>query len=252
MTSRINLKNPEEIKVMKEGGRRLFEVKEKLRKEVKIGTSAFEIEEFATELIEKSGGKPSFKMVPNYHWSTCINVNSGIVHGVPKKEIIFKKGDVVSVDVGMFYGGFHTDTSFTVGLEVSRDVDTFLDIGYKTLKKAISVATIGNRIYDISQEIQENIEGSGYSVVRLLVGHGVGRELHEEPSIPCFVAGLRKNSPKIVDGMVLAVEVMYCMGKSDLKLDEDKWTISTLDGSLSSLFEESLAVTKDGPIVLTA
>lgn len=247
----ILLKTPSEIKIMSEGGSKLARVKKALKEVVLEGVSAKEIDDLADALIEKEGGKPSFKMVPGYHWATCINVNEGVVHGIPKKQIVFKRGDVVSIDVGLFYKGFHTDTSFTVGIEVDSVKAKFLETGRLALRDAISNAGPGKRIYDISAAIEKEITRRGYSPVRTLVGHGVGRALHEEPQIPCFTSGKREKSPEIVAGMTLAIEVMYAQGLPNVKLASDGWTITSSDGTITALFEESVAVTKNGPLVLT-
>lgn len=249
---KITLKTEEDIAMMKEGGRRLEKVKESLRKMVKEGVSASRIEEEAVRLIKKAGGEASFKMVEGYSWATCINVNEGLVHGIPKESVVFKKGDLVSVDLGMYYKGFHTDTSFSIAIEVAPDVKKFLEVGVSALKKAIDKAQAGNRIFDISLAIQETVEEAGFSPIRALTGHGVGKELHEEPQIPCFVAGSRESSPEIKPGMTLAIEVMYAQGKPDVELAQDGWTISVRDGKIAALFEETVAVTPHGPLVLTA
>ena len=247
----VTLKTEEEIAVMKEGGLRLGRVKGQLRKMIKEGVAASQIEEEAIRLIETEGGKASFKMVEGYSWATCINVNAGLVHGIPKESVVFKKGDVVSVDMGMFYQGFHTDTSFTLSIEPSGEVKKFLEAGEAALKKAIAKTTLGNRIFDISLAIQDSVESAGYSPIRALTGHGVGRELHEEPKITCFVFGSRQNSPEIKLGMALAIEVMYAQGKPDVELGRDGWTISVRDGKISALLEETVAVSSHGPLVLT-
>ena len=249
--SGILLKTPSEIKIMAEGGKKLGRVKKALMDKVREGVSAKEIDDLADELIKKEGGEASFKMVPGYHWATCVNVNDGVVHGIPKEEIVFKKGDVVSVDVGMFYKGFHTDTSFTVGLGVIKEINKFLDTGKDALKKAIQEAKGGKKIFDVSEAIESTLKQSGYSPIRALVGHGVGRDLHEEPKIPCFTTGEASSSPEIPEVAVLAIEVMYAMGAGEVKLDEDGWTILASDGTISGLFEETVAVTKNGSIVLT-
>lgn len=253
-------KTPEEIGIMAEGGRRLSKVKESLEKKVKAGVSAIEIEILANKLIKKEGGEASFKMVPGYSWATCINLNSGLVHGIPKKEMVFKKGDLVSVDVGMLYKGFHTDTSVTVAIEADSEIQRFLSVGKRALNEAISKVRVGNYIYTISEAIEKILKAGGYSPIRALVGHGVGRKLHEEPQIPCFLPfdsaqgkPVRiEDSAKIEPGMVLAIEVMYAIGSPDVVQFDDGWTIATRDGKISGLFEETVAVTSEGPIVLTA
>ena len=210
-----------------------------------------EIEKLADSLINKSGGKPSFKMVDGYKYATCVNVNAGVVHGIPKKEIVFKDGDIVSVDVGIFYKGFHTDTSISVLLGKDDEKSHFLDIGKSALKKAIKQAKRGKRIWHISQAMEKAIVQAGFYPVRSLVGHGVGRSLHEEPQIPCFIYGKPENTPKIVEGMVFAIEAMYTQTDTSLVVEEDGWTIVTSDGKISGLFEETIAVTKNGPLVIT-
>lgn len=245
-------KTDDEIKIMAEGGAKLKYVKEVLRKQVGAGVSAFDVEKLANELIEKEGGKASFKMVPGYSWATCISVNEELVHGIPKKEKVFKKGDLVSVDVGIYFKGFHTDTSFSVGLELDEEAKKFLEVGKMAFQKALSEVRVGNHIYDISQAIQDTVEGAGYSAIRSLVGHGVGRDLHEEPQIPCFVPGPIDESPEIVPGMVLAVEVMYALGSPDTAILDDDWTIVMRDDKISALFEDTIAVSTRGVEILTA
>lgn len=247
----IDIKTPEEMEIMAEGGARLRRVKNALASAVKIGVSALDIENLAMKLINKEGALPSFTKVENYRWATCISVNEGIVHGIPKKETIFKKGDLVSVDVGIFYKGFHTDTSISVGLDLTPENARFFETGRTALKKAIREAKPGKYIFDISKAIEDTITGAGYTPLRALVGHGVGRELHEEPQIPCFVPDGTSRGPKIVPGMVLAIEVMYTQGKSDIGVTEDGWTIVMRDGKISALFEETVCVTTKGPQVIT-
>lgn len=247
----IHIHSEEEIKIMAIGGAMLGRVKNKLDDAVKIGVTAFEIEELACELIKKEGAEPSFKKVPGYSWATCISVNAGLVHGIPTRELIFKDGDLVSVDVGIYYKGFHTDTSISVGLNLSSENKKFLGVGKTALEKAIGKTRAGNHIFDISKAMEDTIEGAGYTTIKALVGHGVGRELHEEPQIPCFVPGKIEDSPEIKIGMVLAVEVMYAMGSDKVEVDADGWTIRTRDGKISALFEETVAVTAKGPKVLT-
>lgn len=247
----MQLKTNEEIKIMHEGGKKLAQIRDTLGKAVAPGVTALDIEYLACDLIDKTGGEPSFKKVPGYSWATCVNVNDGIVHGIPKKEIVFKKGDIVSVDVGLFYKGFHTDTSLSVGLDVDADTEKFLKAGRDALNNAIKQAKIGNRISDISRQMQDGVEKYGYSPIRSLVGHGIGRNLHEEPHIPCFVPKSLRPSPKLVEGMVIAIEIMYALGTDEIKYMPDKWTIVTADGTISALYEETVAIVKNGPLVLT-
>ncbi len=247
----IKIKNHDEIKIMAEGGLMLSNVNKGLKKVILPGVSAWDIEVLANKLIKAEGGEPSFKKVEGYSWATCINLNDGIVHGIPKKEMMFKDGDIVSVDCGVYYRGFHTDSSFSVAIGTNKGVNKFLEVGKQALKNAINEAKVGNRIYDISNAMSQTLKASGLNPVRALVGHGVGRELHEEPQIPCFVSGKREYSPIIEDGYVLAIEAMYTEGSGDLVLESDGWTISTSDGKISGLFEETVAITKNGPLILT-
>ena len=244
-------KTKEEIEIMTECGRKLSRVKRALFDKIAEGISAYDIEVLADELIKKEGAEASFKKVPGYSWATCVNVNAGLVHGIPKKEVIFKKGDLVSVDLGLYYKGFHTDCSFSKGVNVTPEVEKFLEAGREALKNAIDKVRVGNRIYDISEAIEKTIKSYGYAPVRALVGHGVGRELHEDPQIPCFVPGPKKESMEIPEGGTFAVEVMYALGSSDLVQEEDGWTIATCDDKISALFEETVAVVAGRAKVLT-
>lgn len=255
----IKIKTSEEIKIMAEGGAKLARVKNALVEAVKPGVTAFDIENLAMQLIKKEGSEASFAKVPGYHWATCVNVNSGLVHGIPTKNVVFKDGDLVSIDVGIYYKGFHTDTSISVGINPTPQVKKFLQIGEETLNKALKVVKPGNHIFDISRVIEQNIENAGYATVKALVGHGVGKELHEDPQIPCFVpfesaqgkSEALNNSPEILPGMVFAVEIMYAYGGDQVEILDDGWTIAMKDGKISGLFEESVAVTERGSQILT-
>ncbi len=255
----IRIKTPEEIQIMAEGGKKLARVKNALKEAVKAGVTAADIEKLAMDLIHAEGAEASFAKVPGYSWATCINVNEGLVHGIPSRDMIFKDGDLVSIDVGVYFKGFHTDTSTSVGINLSPENKKFLNIGQNALEKAISEVKAGNYIYNISQAIESTTEGAGYTTIKALVGHGVGRELHEDPQIPCFVPlasargkpGSVSDSPQITEGMVLAVEVMYAQGKDKVEVLEDGWTIAMTDGKIAGLFEETVAVTGKGALVLT-
>lgn len=251
MQNRIFLKSPSDIQKMAEGGKKLAKIKKSLKKMISQGVSAPEVEKLAQKLIKEEGGVPSFMMVPGYKWATCINVNAGLVHGIPKPEIVFKKGDVVSVDIGLFYKGFHTDTSLTLGIGVDKNTGKFLKTGEEALKRAINEARVGNYIFDISKTIEDAVKVGGVTPVKALVGHGVGKALHEGPQIPCFTQGVREKSPKIQAGMVLAIEVMYAQGSEEVEIAKDGWTISMADGKIAALYEETVAVSSHGPLVLT-
>lgn len=247
----IIIKSEAEMEIMSEGGAKLGRIKRALGDAVKEGVRASEIEELAQKLIKEEGAEVSFDKEPDYYWATCINVNEGLVHGIPTKDMIFRSGDIVSIDVGLLYKGFHTDTSITVGVDLPPERQRFLNVGREALQKAIKVACVGNHIYDISKVIEEVIEGAGYSTIKALVGHGVGRSLHEDPQIPCFLPGRVEDSPVIKKGMVLAVEVMYALGSDKVEILEDGWTIAMKDGKISGLFEDSIAITEKGPKVIT-
>lgn len=247
----VTLKTKKEIDLMAEGGRKLARIKNEIKESIKEGVRASEIEKLANKLIKKEKGTASFKMVNNYKWATCVNVNEGIVHGIPHKHIIFRNGDIVSVDIGLFYKGFHTDTSFSVGLGVNNKKKRFLENGKVALEKAIEKTQKGNKIYDISGAIESFLKENNLFPIRALVGHGIGKSLHEEPQIPCFTSGKRKDSEDISNGMVFAIEVMYTTHGVDVILEKDGWTISTKNGKISGLFEETVAVISNGPCVLT-
>ena len=235
---------------MQEGGHLLASIKKQLGDMVKPGVSPLDIEDRANDLIIKTGGRPSFKMVPNYHYATCINVNDSLVHGIPTKQP-FKDGDLVSIDLGLFYKGYHTDTSITVVAGTpSPKLQTFINTGHKALNAAIKTALPGNRISDISRAVQTTIEAAGYSVIRDLTGHGIGTKLHEDPYIPNFVDPSHHDS-LLYSGQTIAIEPMYSMGGYQIKIESDGWTISSVDGSLTALVEDTIAITSDGPIILT-
>ncbi len=253
----IDLKSEEEIGEMKEGGHILALVLAECLKNVKVGVSEKKIDEIADSLIQKYGGKPAFKMVEGYKHTTCISTNNVVVHGIPS-EYKFKEGDVVGIDCGVYYEGFNTDMSETVSVGDSdtakkEEIDIFLKTGKEALNRAIKKAVIGNRVGHISETIQEIIEGQDYAIVRSLVGHGVGRHLHEDPEIPGFIDKKIEKTPKLSRGMTIAIEIIYNMGGPDVVYSKDDgWTIATKDGSLSGLFERSVAITEKGPVLLTA
>ena len=208
-----------------------------------------DLEKIVSSYITKAKAKPSFATVDDYKWATCITLNNQVVHGIPK-PVRLKEGDIISVDTGAIYKGLHSDMAITVPVgKVSASTLHFLQIGKKTLAKAIKQARVGNRIGDISSTIQQNIESAGYSIVKSLTGHGIGYELHEEPMVPGF--GQNGTGPKIQEGMTLAIEVIYAQGSGEVYLEKDGWTITTQDGSLAGLYEQTIAVAQKGPIVLT-
>ncbi|MEK7559093.1 MAG: type I methionyl aminopeptidase [Patescibacteria group bacterium] len=253
----INIKTKEEIKIMQEGGRILAKVLKELLGNIKPGVSELEIDKLAEKLILQNGAEPGFKKVAGYNFSICVSTNDVVVHGIPT-DYKFKERDVIGIDCGVFYKGFHTDMAETILVSNSKSqitnpkVDKFLETGKRALNAGIKKAKAGNRVGDISKTIQGIVEGAGYSVVKSLVGHGVGRELHEEPEVPGYLAVKVEKTPKLTEGMTIAIEVIYNMGKDEvIYKDDDGWTISSGDGSLSGLFERSIAITENGPLVLT-
>jgi len=240
----------DKITAMTVGGKALAKVKRQLKEFVKPGTTYEEIEAFAQQAIATCGMKPSFSTVPDYHWATCIMKNAALCHGIPKNGQVVA-GDVVSIDVGLINQGYHLDTSITFGLEpLDAKKRWFLTIGQETLNKAIAIVKPGISVYQISRVIEKNLNKHGCGAVYQLTGHGVGKELHEEPAIPCVADPLDKQI-KLSADQTIAIEVMYTLGQPDLVLDKNGWTYTTLDGSLSGMFEETVLVTRSGFKILT-
>lgn len=249
----INIKTQKEIEIMQRGGKILADTLWEVLKNIKPGVSELEIDALAEKLIKERGGESGFKKVEGYKHTICVSTNDVCVHGIPG-GYRFKEGDVVGIDCGVYLDGFHTDMSETiiVGNAKDENVNKFLKVGKIALNEGISQAKIGNRVGNISQVIQRIVEKENkYSVVRTLVGHGVGHELHEEPEVPGYLMERLDQTPLLKEGMVIAIEVIYNMGKPDLILDDDDWTLRTKDGKLSGLFERTVAITKSGPLVLT-
>ena len=240
------------IDTMKVCGGMLGRVRAALYDFTQVGVTPKQVEFKARELIKAEGGELSFTKVPGYHWATCININDGIVHGIPISEVPFKSGDLVTVDVGVFYHGYHTDAAFSkvVG-KSTAEKDKFIKAGLEGLKNAIAAVKPGNRIGDISEAMESTLKQYGYRATRELTGHGVGRELHEDPMISNVVVGPREKTPVIQLGQTLAIEIIYVQGKPSLVLEEDGWTISVKDGTLSAVHEETVLVTEDGCSILT-
>ena len=250
----ISLKTKQEIEIMKEGGQRLAQVMKETLAVVKPGMALSQINQLMEELILKKGGQPSFKMVPGYHWASCLNVNQGVVHGVPG-DYRLKENDFLSLDIGLVFKGFHTDMSRTI--KVSREkskgqADEFLEVGRRALKKAIETARAGHHIGHLSQAMEKEIRKAGFSPIEVLTGHGVGRKLHEAPPIPCLLLGSIELTPRLEAGMTLAVEVIYAQGSPEVVLATDNWTIETADGQLAGLFEETIVIQPGKPLILTA
>lgn len=240
----------DKITCMREGGKILAAVRDAVVAAVKPGVPFEELEAIAQKELAARGAKPSFAMVPGYHWATCIAKNEECVHGIPKgKRVEF--GDIITIDVGAFYKGFHTDTSITVCAgECSRRTMKFIEAGRQAVDAAIHATRAGVSVFELSKAMQEVTEGAGYRSVYQLTGHGVGRKLHEDPTIPCY-ADERSKKDILKDGQTIAIEIMYAMGNPKLVLDRDGWTYKTEDRSLSGMHEHTVLVTKNGAEVLT-
>lgn len=246
-------KTPEEIKIMRRAGTVLGEVLAETLKQVRPGVTELALDTLAESLIAQKEGVPGFKKVPGYKHTICVATNAVVVHGIPKEKKL-AAGDIIGIDCGVYLEGFHSDMAETVAVgSVTPEVKKFLQAGRDAMYAGIRQAKPGNRVGHISKAVQEIVEGQGYSVVRSLVGHGVGRELHEDPQIPGYVEKKIERTPVLVAGMTIAVEVIYNMGKRSVVYEgSDDWTIETEDGSLSGVFERTIVITEDGPQLLTA
>lgn len=243
------IKTRRQIELMKISGKICTKALKEVLDHLQPNVKCIDLDRIAQKSIERQGAAASFTTVDTYQWTTCITINEQVVHGIPSDRQI-KNGDIVSIDIGAIYKGFHSDMAITVPVaKIAPNLQKFLQIGQKTLHSAIAQARVGNTIGDISATIQEMIEGASYSVVKSLTGHGIGRQLHEEPPVPGF--GKAGTGLKIRQNMTLAIEVIYAQGSGEVFLENDGWTITTKDGSYAGLFEQTIAVTGNGPIVLT-
>jgi methionyl aminopeptidase len=244
------LKTEKEIEIMREAGQISAIAMSEVQRNLKAGVTTLELDQIVEKVFKKHGADSAFKKVEDYQHSVCTTPNDWVVHGIPDNYKL-KEGDIIGVDLGALYQGYNSDMAetFTIG-EVSPETKKFLETGKLALNEAINQARLGNRVGDISNKIQTIVEGAGYSVVKELVGHGVGKTLHEDPLIPG--RGKKDTGEKLQEGMVLAIEIIYNMGKPGIQLLADGWTIATKDGTLAGLFERTIAITKKGPVVLTA
>ena len=247
----IQLKSAREIDLMAQGGKILGATVEHLRAAVRPGISTGELDEIAEAFIRShDGAVPAFKGLYGFPGSICASVNSEIVHGIPSKKRVLNEGDIISLDVGVGYKGYFTDSATTVPVgEISADAQRLLDVTQESLEAGIAAATLGNHIGDIGAAVQAVVERAGFSVVGDLVGHGIGVEFHEEPQVPNY--GKPKRREKLVTGLTVAIEPMVNIGGPATRTLADRWTIVTLDGSLSAHFEHTVAITENGPMVLT-
>ena len=245
----IIIKNHNEITLMKKAGRIVGETLLLLEKEVKPGVTTADLDKIAEEFITKHGAKPSFKGLYGFPSSLCISVNEQVIHGFPGAYVL-KDGDIVSIDCGAFFDGFHGDAArtFPVG-NISVDAQKLIDITKESFFQGIKFAKEGNKLTDISYGIQSYVEAAGFSVVRDFVGHGIGKKVHEDPNVPNF--GKSGRGPKLLEGMVLAIEPMINAGTHKVKTLKDGWTVVTADSSLSAHYENTVAILSDGPEILT-
>ena len=245
----IIIKNDKEINLMRKAGKIVAETLLVVEKNIKPGITTAELDRIAEEFITKHGAKPSFKGLYGFPASLCISVNEQVVHGIPGGYVL-KEGDIISVDCGAEINGFHGDAArtFAVG-EISEEARRLITVTEESFFKGVEAAIVGNRLSDISHNIQNHIEANGFSVVRDFVGHGIGKTVHEDPEVPNF--GRPGRGPKLVAGMALAIEPMVNMGTYRVKTAGDDWTVVTADKSLSAHYENTVVILPDGPEILT-
>ena len=248
--SGISIKSAKEIEKMKEAGRILSIVHDELEQFIRPGISTWDIDKKGYDLIKSFGCEPSFLNYNGYPASICVSIDDEVVHGIPSKNHILHEGNIVSLDAGVIYEGFHSDAarSHAVG-QISDEAQRLIDVTKQSFFEGIQFAKAGNYLHDISEAIQKYVEKNGFSVVRDLVGHGIGKNLHEEPEIPNYK--VRGRGPKLVPGMTLAIEPMVNAGGFDVWWLEDDWTVVTQDGSLSAHYENTVLITEDEPVILS-
>ncbi len=244
------LKTDREIEIMKSAGRIASKALKLAGEAVEPGVSTLEIDNIVRKYIESQGARPSFLNYGGFPASACISVNNVVIHGIPSRDSIIKSGDIVSIDVGAFFEGFHGDNAATFACgEISQEAQNLLDATRESLYEGINMARVGNRIGDIANAVQRYVEARSYSVVRDFVGHGVGAKLHEEPSVPNY--GTPGRGVRLLSGMTIAIEPMINAGTYEVEVLDDEWTTVTADGKLSAHFEHTIAITPDGPLILT-
>ncbi len=246
----VTIKSNREIELMREAGKILFDVHNELEKALKPGMSTLDIDRLGEELIRSYDCIPSFLNYNGYPASICVSLNDEVVHGIPNKKRIIHEGDIVSLDAGVIYKGYQSDAARTYGVgEVSEEARRLMDVTKQSFFEGIKFAKAGNHLYDISKAIQKYVESNGFSIVRDLVGHGIGSELHEEPQIPNFKPMGR--GIKLQPGMTLAIEPMVNAGAYDVWWLEDDWTVVSQDGSLSAHYENTVLITEGEPELLS-
>lgn len=246
----VTIKSAREIELMRAAGEILAKVHQNLGNELKPGMSTFEVDRFGEEMIRSYGCEPSFKNYQGYPASVCVSVNDEVVHGIPNKHHLLQEGDIVSLDIGVIYKGYHSDAARTHGIgEISQEAALLIERTKQSFFEGIKYAKAGNHLYEISGAIGDYAEGFGYGVVRDLVGHGIGTHLHEDPEIPNF-RQLRRGI-KLRSGMTLAIEPMINAGRPDVEWLDDDWTVVSEDGSLSAHYENTVLITEGEPEILT-
>ena len=246
----VSIKSPMQIEKMREAGRLLALMHDELRKALKPGMSTWDVDKLGETIIRDFGCIPNFKNYNGYPASVCVSVNDEVVHGIPTKKHILRDGDIVSLDAGLIYQGLHSDAARTWGIgEITPEAKRLIEVTRQSFFEGIKLAKEGNHLFEISAAIQNYVEAHGYSVVRDLVGHGIGTHLHEDPQIPNFKQ--RGRGLKLQAGMTLAIEPMVNAGAYDVEWLDDDWTVVTEDGSLSAHYENTILVTSDGCEILT-
>lgn len=245
----ITLKSKREIELLKEAGHIVYLTHQYLRPHIKAGIKTIELDRLAEDFIRSKGATPSFKGYEGFPSTLCISINDEVVHGFPSERIL-KDGDIISIDIGACYKGYHGDSAWTYQVgEISDDAKYLLEHTEKALYEGIKQAKVGARIGDIGYAIEKYAEEHNLGVVKELVGHGVGTSVHEAPDVPNY--GKQGTGPKIKDGMVIAIEPMLTLGSPDIYVEDNDWTVVTEDGSLSAHYEHTIAITNDGVIILT-
>ncbi len=246
----IQLKNPDQIKIMKEAGRITGEALLVARDHVRPGISTYELDRLVREHIEKAGAKPSFLGYGGFPGSACISINDEVIHGIPSRRRFLQEGDIVKVDVGAFYKGFHGDSARTIPVgRVSDEAQKLIEVTRASFFAGIDQLKVGNRLGDVGAAIDGLVVANGFSTVKRYIGHGIGRELHESPDVPNY--GTPGRGTRLCAGLVIAIEPMVNIGTETVRELSDGWTVKTADGALSAHYENTVALTSDGIINLT-
>lgn len=253
----IYIKNDKEIKLMEESARVLKLVLKAIEKEIKPGVTTSHLDKVAEKVMRENGATPSFKGVecpyeggPVYKWAICTSVNDEIIHGIPSDDVVLQEGDIVCVDLGTYKNGYHSDAGRTYGVgKISDTAEKLIRVAKEAFFKGAEQAVEGNRVGDISNAIETYVTEQGFSLLREFQGHGIGKKMHEDPGVPNI--GKKGTGPRLKNGMAIAIEPMICEGKPDIYIADDYWTICTEDGKLTSYYENTIVLTKNGPKILT-